>query len=65
MTEPKEKNAEESDDGSDGAQGSSHRKPKTTIGESPRQDVNPKSCADPGSACDRCRLKKRKVSHLC
>lgn len=32
MTEPKEKNAEESDEGSDGAQGSSNRKPKTTIG---------------------------------
>lgn len=32
MTEPKEKNAEESDEGSDGAPGSSTRRPKTTIG---------------------------------
>ncbi|KAJ9125355.1 hypothetical protein QFC22_000315 [Naganishia vaughanmartiniae] len=50
MSEPKERNADESEEGSDvgdaGTQGGTIRKPKTTI------------------ACDRCRLKKRKVRVL-
>lgn len=37
MSDPKEKIADESDEGSDGGQGTSTRKPKTTIGEQTRQ----------------------------
>lgn len=45
MTEPKEKQAEESDEGSDGAQGSSNRKPKTTIGT--HTGYRPENLTDP------------------